>query len=207
MIIGYARVSRPEQNLRSQADLLFKAGCVMIFSEKASGANINRKELQNCLEFLKEGDTLIVCDIDRLSRIAKDTRDINAKLKEKNIKLISLSDPSMETDTAHGKLIFGIKAEIAEHQRNQAIEKTKAGLASARARGYFGGQKHRLSLEQVQLLAKMYADTSNEIRAICKTFKISRATMYRYIDIAKAGGLYPGHEVAIPIIPDRMARK
>lgn len=207
MKIGYARVSRPTQTLRSQVDLLIKAGCVMIFSEKDSGANINRKELQNCLEFLKEGDTLVIYHIDRLSRIAKDTKDINAKLKERGIKLFVLTDPTMETDTAHGKLVFGIKAEIAEHQRNLDIEKIKDGLASARARGKHGGKAFALTLEQMIALAKMHADPENSIAMLCRTFKLKKHAIYKYVRRAKAAGVYPGHEVNIPIIPERMARK
>lgn len=206
-IIGYARVSRPSQDLRSQVDLLIEAGCTMIFGEKASGSNINRKELQNCLEFIREGDTLVVYHIDRLSRIAKDTHDIYHKIKEKGVKLLILSDLAMETDTANGKLMFGIKANIAEHDRNLDIEKIKNGLVSARARGHFGGKGFSLSVEQMALLAKMHADTSISIGTIAKTFKISKCTVHDYVARAKAGGLYPGHTVNIPIIPERMARK
>lgn len=206
-IIGYARVSRPDQDLRSQVDLLIKAGCIMIFSEKASGSNINRKELQSCLDFLKTGDTLIVNHIDRLSRIAKDTHDIDHRLKEKGVKLLILTDPDMETETANGKLIFGMKANIAEHERNLTIERTKRGMASARARGNFGGPRFKLTFEQMIVLAKMHADISNSVATIARTFKISKWLVHRYVDLAKAAGVYPGHVVNIPIIPERMARK
>jgi len=186
MKIGYARVSTLEQNLDMQIRDLEKYGCDKIFTEKISGVKSDRPVLQECLNRLQEGDTLVVWRLDRLGRSLKDLVTIVSELKQRNIKFKSLQDGVVDTTTASGELIFNIFAALSQFERDLIRERTLAGLSSARARGRTGGRPS-MNLDDPKIITaqKLHADRTIPIDDICKTLHISKPTLYRYLHLAK----------------------
>ncbi len=183
MLIGYARVSKNEQNLNLQVDSLIKAGVLEknVFTDKITGTKAERVGLTLALTHLRESDTLIVWRLDRLGRSLKHLIETVTKLREQGIAFKSITE-NIDTSTATGQLVFHIFGALAEFERNLIRERTVAGLEAARARGRLGGRpKLKGTSSKVAMAKKLYNDKSNEIRDICKTLNISRATLYRYI--------------------------
>jgi len=185
MKIGYARVSTQDQNLNLQIDSLKNAGCEMIFEEKISGKSKDRPELIKLFSKLRAGDTVIVWKLDRLGRSLKDLIDLVAEMQKLKVNFISLQD-SINTETPTGRFTFNIFASLAEFEREIISARTKAGLASARARGRTGGRPGGLSKENmskakaVKILFDKQEKTMDEIG---KDLKLSRSTCYRYLEI------------------------
>jgi DNA invertase Pin-like site-specific DNA recombinase len=181
-LIGYARVSTPDQSLDLQLDELTAAGCKKIFSDKISGVRAMRPGLDQCLETVRAGDTLIVWRLDRLGRSMPHLVSVVTELRERNIGFKSLKDGVIDTTTASGELIFNIFDALAQFDRELIRERARAGLKAARARGKSGGRKP-VSKDDPRVIAakKMHADISISISQICKTLKISKATLYRWI--------------------------
>lgn len=138
MNIGYARVSTIDQNLDLQLDTLKKIDCKKIFTDKVSGVKEERKGLQEALEYAREGDCLVVYKLDRLARSLKQLVKLINILAEKKVAFRSLNE-NIDTSSTSGKLVFHIFASIAEFERDIIRDRTKAGLAAARARGRQGG--------------------------------------------------------------------
>ncbi len=186
-LIGYARVSTNDQELDLQIDALKQAGCSdsLIFTDKLGGAKSERPGLDLCLNNLKEGDTLLVWRLDRLGRSMPHLVSLIEQLKGKNIGFRSICDGAIDTTTASGELIFNIFSSLAQFERRLIQERTKAGLAAARARGRKGGRK-KIQVEnaKVRMTKKMNEDKSMSINEICSTLRISRATFYRYIALS-----------------------
>ena len=134
MLIGYARVSTQDQNPDRQIIALKKAGCEKLFVEKASGAQRERYELEAALDYMREGDTLVVWKLDRLARSMKQLIETVEIIEEKGAGFSSLTE-AIDTTTAGGKLIFHIFAALAEFERSIIRERTRAGLDAARAMG------------------------------------------------------------------------
>ena len=184
MLVGYARVSKNEQNLDLQLDALKKAGCTEIFTDKITGTKAERKGLDQALKYIRDGDTLVVWRLDRLGRSLKHLIDTVTSLHKKNIGFKSLTE-SIDTTTSTGMLVFHIFGALAEFERKLIQERTMAGLDAARTRGKVGGRKKKLTPSQVAMLHKLYADKSNPIQEICDTLHISRTTFYRYVNVWK----------------------
>ncbi|MDR1926305.1 MAG: recombinase family protein [Endomicrobium sp.] len=180
MLVGYSRVSTNDQSLDSQIDQLKKVGCERIFTDIVSGSKSERKNLTEMLDFVREGDTIVVCRLDRLGRGLKDLIDIITFLEKREINFKSISE-SMDTSTSTGKLLFHVAGAFAEFERNIIRERTNAGLASARARGRVGGRPKKMNVEQIQALKNMHQDKNISIKVITDTFGISMATMYNYL--------------------------
>ena len=174
--IGYARVSTFDQNLDSQLDELKKAGCTKIFQEKASSVK-KRPEFEKCLDYLREGDTLVVWKLDRLGRTTKKLLELIDDLKGRgiNLQIITLG---VDTSTAAGRLFFTMMAGLAEMERELIRERTNAGLQAARARGRMGGRKP--IDEQIMARAMMMYEAKMTVDDITKTLNISRSTFYKY---------------------------
>jgi DNA invertase Pin-like site-specific DNA recombinase len=177
--IGYARVSTHEQNLDCQIDALTQAGCLDIYSEKISGKNAERPELQQCLRILRPGDTLIVWRLDRLARSLSDLVHLIAMLGERNIVFESLQD-KIDTSHAAGKLTFHVFAALAEFERNLVRERTYAGLAAARARGRQGGRKPSLEAQQIKEIRALLREPNIRAIDVAKRYPISRSTLYKH---------------------------
>jgi DNA invertase Pin-like site-specific DNA recombinase len=180
MLIGYARVSTQEQTLNLQQDALTKAGCDKIFTDTASGAKAERKGLDEALDYVRKGDTLVVWRLDRLGRSLPHLITTMTDLEERGIGFKSLTE-NIDTTTSGGKLIFHIFGALAEFERNLIRERTTAGLTAARDRGRTGGRPKALAARQLSIAKALYNDKQHSIAEICQTLKISRATLYRSI--------------------------
>ena len=183
MFIGYARVSTHDQTLALQQDALTKADCSRMFTDTASGAKADRPGLDEALDFARAGDTLVVWKLDRLGRSLPHLLETVAGLQERGVGFKSLTE-QIDTTTSGGKLIFHVFAALAEFERDVIRERTQAGLAAARARGRKGGRPPAAGLsdaKKVALAQRLYDDTTNSIDDICRTLRVSRSTLYRYI--------------------------
>ncbi len=182
--IGYARVSKYDQDLKMQIDALLNFGCEekYIFTDHISGAKSERPGLTRCMQELQKGDILIVWRLDRLGRSMSHLVSLIEDLKQRGISFKSLCDGAIDTTTASGELIFNIFSSLAQFERKLIQERTKAGLAAARARGKKGGRKKVLETDPKVLTArKMHQNHKMSINDICNILKISRATFYRYL--------------------------
>lgn len=180
MIIGYARVSTQDQNLQMQLDELQKFGCFEIFEEKETGSKKDRPKLNEMISSLREGDRVIVYKLDRISRSTKHLIELADLFEEKGVEFISIKD-NIDTSTATGRFFFRMMASIAELERDIISERTKSGLASARARGRKGGRP-KASSKGVETALKMYHSKEFSISEIVKSTGISQATLYRNIN-------------------------
>jgi DNA invertase Pin-like site-specific DNA recombinase len=177
MLIGYARVSTHEQTLNLQRDALTKAGSTKIFTDTASGAKTERIGLEDALAYVRKGDTLVVWRLDRLGRSLPHLITTMADLEERGIGFKSLTE-NIDTTTSGGKLIFHIFGALAEFERNLIKERTQAGLTAARARGKKGGRPKVITVQKRSIAQELY-NTGHPIMDICRTLKISRASLYR----------------------------
>jgi DNA invertase Pin-like site-specific DNA recombinase len=182
MLIGYARVSTQDQTLHLQKDALEKLGCSKIFTDTASGTKAERIGLEEALEYVREGDVLVVWRLDRLGRSLKHLIETVTELNNRKIGFRSIQE-NIDTTTSGGKLVFHIFGALAEFERDIIRERTQAGLQAARARGRKGGRPKSLTGKKVAMAQALYNDKNNTIDEICKTLNISRATLYRYIKV------------------------
>lgn len=180
MFIGYARVSTEDQHLHLQIDALKKAGCEKIFKDEMSGAKTERPGLREALEFVRQGDTLVVWRLDRLGRSLKDLIARVEELKQRHVDFRSLNE-NIDTSNSGGKLMFHIFSALAEFERDLIRERTMAGLTAARARGRFGGRPRIMPAEKIQMAASLMQSPNVSIKDICKNLGISRTTLYRYV--------------------------
>lgn len=180
MKIGYARVSTTDQYLRMQEDALKSAGCVEIFTDVASGSKSQRPGLDKALEYVREGDTLVVWKLDRLGRSIQHLIQLMTSLNERKISFKSLQE-SIDTSTSGGKPIFHMFSALAEFERDLIQERTQAGLKAARARGRMGGRPPLLDNRQIIRRVEMYNQQKNTVAEICKIYDISRPSFYNYL--------------------------
>ena len=185
MRIGYARVSSDDQNLDLQKDALKAAGCEKIFEDRTSGARALRPGLILLLEVARQDDIVIVWRLDRLGRSLKDLIDLVNTLDDQGVGLTSLQE-KIDTTSAGGKLIFHIFGALAEFERSLIRERTYAGLNAARARGRKGGRPKVLDAKRQQLLIKLYKSREHSIKDICQILKISKPTLYSYLESARS---------------------
>jgi DNA invertase Pin-like site-specific DNA recombinase len=179
MQIGYARVSTADQTLALQQDALTKAGWGKIFTDTASGALAEREGLEEALSYVRAGDMLVVWRLDRLGRSLKHLIETISQLDTRKIGFKSLTE-NIDTTTSGGKLIFHIFGALAEFERNLIRERTTAGLMAARARGRRGGRPKALTGKKLSIAQDLY-EKRHPIAEICRTLRISRATLYRHI--------------------------
>ena len=178
MKIGYARVSTNDQNLDNQIALLNEDGCKEILKEKVSGAKKSRPELEKLLERIREGDTLVVCKLDRLARSTSPLLEIVETLREKKASFRSLGEPWADTTSHAGKMIMTIFAGIAEFERDLIRERTSVGREAAMKRGVKFGRPKKLSPEQKELILKL-REEGKSATELAKTFNVDRSTIYR----------------------------
>jgi DNA invertase Pin-like site-specific DNA recombinase len=177
--VGYARVSSLGQDLAIQLEKL--KGCDKVFREKKSGVDAGRPELKACLEYLREGDTLLVTKIDRLARSTLDLYRIVSQLADRGIAFKVIDDPSIDTSTRTGKLIMGILALIAEFENDIRRERQQDGINKAKAEGVRFGPKPLLTLEVVQKINELRADGAT-VPEIMRRMKLSKASVYRALN-------------------------
>ena len=178
-LVGYARVSSVGQSLDVQLEKL--KGCNKVFKEKRSGVDTGRPALKQCLEFLRDGDTLLVTKIDRLARSTSDLYRIVTELAEKGVSFKVLDDPSIDTTSRTGKLIMGILALIAEFENDIRRERQMDGIAKAMERGVKFGRKRELTEERAAEI-KALREAGETVPAIIKRTKFSKASVYRALN-------------------------
>ncbi len=187
MLIGYARVSRADgsQRLDLQRDALCAAGVgsEAIYEDRVSGKRDDRPGLGACLKALRSGDTLVVWKLDRLGRDLAHLVALVSDLADREIGLRVLSGQgaAIDTGTASGRLVFGIFATLAEFERELIRERTRAGLAAARARGRKGGRKFALTKAQVRLAQAAMKSRDTSVTDLAAELGIKPVTLYRYV--------------------------
>ena len=180
MLVGYARVSTPDQKLDLQLDALREAGCEKTFTDEASGAKADRPGLTEALAFARTGDTLVVWRLDRFGRSLKDLVGRVEELRERGVGFRSLTE-GVDTTSPTGKLVFHVFGALAEFERDLIRERTMAGLASARARGRKGGRPRAMDEEKVRVASRLMKDPEVSVAEVCRAVGVSSATLYRYV--------------------------
>jgi DNA invertase Pin-like site-specific DNA recombinase len=186
MLIGYARVSTQDQNPQLQLDALQAARCERIFTEKASGAQRDRPELLAALDYMREGDSLVVWKLDRLARSLKQLIETVEDLEASGIGFRSLTE-AIDTTSAGGKLVFHIFAALAEFERGIIRERTRAGLDAARARGKVGGRPRTIGEAEIRQAQALLRDSEIRVADVAKRLGVSEATLYRHLPGGRAG--------------------
>ncbi|OIN83716.1 recombinase family protein [Francisella sp. TX07-6608] len=184
MNFGYARVSKEQQSLDVQIQKLKEAGCEEIFSEKASGAKDDRKQLQELLNKLRAGDTVCVVRLDRLGRRMIKLASLINELHKKGVQFISLEN-NIDTTTPMGMLLFNICAAFSQMERELIKERVAAGVAAARAKGRTGGRPKSLDKKGIDKLIRLKNSGEFSVKQICEMMNISKSVYYRNINSAK----------------------
>lgn len=177
MIAGYIRVSTNEQNTALQKNALESAGCEQIFEDKISGKHTNRPGLNKLLKTLTEGDTLVVWKLDRLGRSMRHLVTLIEEMRERGVNFRSLTD-SIDTATPMGRFFFHVMGALAEMERELIVERTRAGLAAARAEGRIGGRRPKLSEEQWAQAGRLLASGESR-RRVALIYDIGLSTLYK----------------------------
>jgi DNA invertase Pin-like site-specific DNA recombinase len=179
MLIGYARVSTQDQNLELQHEALLKIGCQKIFEDKISGSKKDRPGLATALEMLREGDTLVVWKLDRLGRSVKQLVDLVGKLHEQAIQFKSVTD-AIDTGTPSGRFFFHVMASLAEMERELIVERTRAGLETAKQLGRKGGRRPKMTDSKIESARKLLV-SGTPPREAARNLAVSIPTLYRWI--------------------------
>lgn len=178
--VGYARVSTLEQDEALQRDALLADGCSRLFVDRASGKLEHRPGLDQMLNQLRPGDTLVVWRLDRLGRSLRHLIDLIADLENRGVAFKSLNE-SIDTTTPTGRLTFHVFASIAQFEKDLIRERTMAGLAAARARGRKGGRPTVWTEEKIRLAVEMYESKEHDVAGIARLLGISRGSIYRML--------------------------
>lgn len=180
-LIGYARISTNDQNPDSQGAALRAAGCEKIFTDTASGKLARRAELDAALDYLRSGDTLVITKLDRLGRSVRNLIDLADLLYGRGIGLRVLHQ-GIDTTTPAGKMFFHVLAAMAEFETALISERTRDGLAAARARGRKGGRRPKLTPAKLAAARKMYDAREHTVAEIASIVGVARSTLYRALD-------------------------
>mgnify|MGYP003434614221 FL=1 len=187
MLIGYARTSTQDQkySLEAQVEELKAAGCERLYQEEVSSVDSQRVELENALDYIREGDILVVKKLDRLARSVADTVDIQKRLEAKNAGL-SILDMKVDTSTPGGRLQFNLFAAIAQFEREVMLERQKVGIAKAKADGKYKGRKPTSDDKKAEIL-KLAAQGNMTKEEIRKAVNVGIATVYRVLKESEVG--------------------
>lgn len=178
-LIGYARTSTEEQNLRMQIQALDEAGCNMIFSDQIGGAERTRPELERALAVLEEGDTFVFWKIDRVGRSSAHVIELIEELSARGVKIKSLTEP-FDTTTPAGEAFLGIVAVIAQMERKIAAERRQAGIEAARKEGKHLGRPSLMSPEKLEAAVALL-ESGMLMKDISKVLEMSPSTLKRML--------------------------
>ncbi len=181
MIIGYARVSTLDQSVELQLDALEQAGCERIFKDQISGVSEERPGWSQARSALRAGDTLVVWRLDRLGRSLKHLISTVTELDDEGIGFRSLQE-NIDTTTPGGRLVFHIFGALAEFERDLIRERTKAGLAAARARGRRGGRPAKLDAKKIATAQRLLESSEHSVTEVAELLGVSRSTLYRALN-------------------------
>ncbi len=176
--IGYARVSTTDQTLDVQISQLNEYGCVRIFSDVASGSSTQREGYLSLLDYLRDGDTLVITRIDRIARSVLDLQQLVNSLKQKGIKLVAIEQP-ISTESAAGKAFLDMLSVFAEFELNIRKERQMEGIAAAKKAGKYKGRKP-ISEDKKAIVNEMYENRFT-VSGIAKELKLSRNTVYKLL--------------------------
>jgi DNA invertase Pin-like site-specific DNA recombinase len=179
MLIGYARVSTIDQNLDLQKEALKQAGCAKIYEDTMSGLRANRPGLDQAVEHLREGDTFVVWKLDRLGRSVKNLIEFVNRLEKNKVHFKSLTD-QIDTSSTMGRFFFHVMASLAQMERELIVERTRAGLNTARLQGRIGGRKRRITVSKVESAKQLLANGIAP-REVANNLGVSVPTLYRWV--------------------------
>lgn len=179
MLVGYARTSTKDQkySLEAQIEQLTQAGCKKHYEEQVSSVDAKREQLEAALDYIREGDVLVVTKLDRLARSVADTVDIQKRLEEKKAGL-KILDMQIDTTIPTGKLQFNLFAAIAQFEREVMLERQRVGIEKAKTEGKYKGRKP-LSTKKKDEIKQLLADKTMTKSAIAEKVKVGIATVYR----------------------------
>lgn len=189
MKIGYARVSTRDQHLDLQRTALSEAGCERIFEEQVSGVG-DRTELKAALQYLREGDCLVVYKLDRLGRSMRDLLDIIEQLRQRDISLVSIRD-NIDTGSTTGKLVLHIFSALAEFERDLILDRTSEGRREARKRGVKFGRPKQEKSDKAVACANLYRSGMTVPQIMQQLSIRSKSTVYRFL---RQNGIEPNRE-------------
>ena len=178
--VGYARVSSVGQSLDVQLEKLSADGCEKIYQEKRSGTTAERKQLKAVLDYVRDGDTLVITKLDRLARSTFHLTQIAEMLKQKGVELVVL-DQAIDTSTSTGKLLFNMLASIAEFETEIRKERQLEGIVKAKDRGVQFGRKAKVNDEQVAEMKQKRSD-GVLIKDLMAEYGLSKASVYRLLN-------------------------
>jgi DNA invertase Pin-like site-specific DNA recombinase len=182
MIYGYARVSTDGQSLDGQRDALTSAGAGRVFQETVSGAVTDRKALAKALNVLADGDTLLVCRLDRLARSTRDLLNILDRIAKAGATFKSLGDAWADTTTPHGRLMLTVLDGLAEFERELIRQRTGEGRSRAKAKGVKFGRKEKLTRRQAQEAIERRTVQGQSLSEIGRSFNVSHTTIMRLVE-------------------------
>lgn len=177
--IGYARVSSVGQNLDSQLDALQRAGCGKIISEKMTGSRMNRPGWDQVLEYVRQGDTLVVTELSRMTRSLLDLLETTKALEQRNVNLVSLRE-NIDTTTATGRCFLSMMGAIHQMERELRVERAAAGRASAKARGKSGGRP-RTDISRLENARILYENSGKTAAEVCAAAGVGRRIFFTYL--------------------------
>ena len=180
---GYSRVStRLKQKHDRQLKALKEHGITedYIFQDNATGANADRPGLRTMIKALREGDTVVVCELARLGRSLKDLNAICGEFKERGVIFVSLKE-KIDTTTAIGRFSFNMIASIAEFERELIVERVRAGVQIAKERGHYKGSTPKLNEKDIARLKRLYSENQFTSKQLAGMFGVGRSTIYRYL--------------------------
>lgn len=181
-IIGYVRVSTQEQNEDRQLTIMEQYKVEKVFSEKLSGKNTERPELKRMIEYVREGDTLVIESYSRLARSTKDLVLIVEQLNAKDVNLIS-SKENIDTNTPQGRFMFTIFAGLAEFERECTLQRQAEGIAEARKKGLYKGRKPKpYDEEQLRIECEKWRREEQTATAIMRKLDMSSNRFYRIVN-------------------------
>ncbi|MCP4206228.1 MAG: recombinase family protein [Shimia sp.] len=184
MLIGYARVSTKDQDTAAQITALEKAGCELIFQEKASGGRWDKPELHRLLGQLRNGDVLVVWKLDRLARSLKDVLTLMEKIAQAGADFRSLTEV-IDTTSPGGRMMMQIVGTFAEFEREILRERTKRGLNAARKQGRVGGRQPKLKTHQQQEIVHLVNSGQKTAADAARLFNVHPATVSRLLKRSK----------------------
>lgn len=187
-LVGYARVSTDEQNPERQHHALRAAGCTRIYTDRLSGRDTDRPELGKCLDYLREGDQLVVTEFSRLSRSVRDLTSIVDDLHARGIQFRSLQE-QIDTSSATGELVFHVIGSINQFIRRLIVEGTNEGLAAARREGKQLGRPPKLDAAGIERARAKLAEAGATVENVARGLGVSKLTLYRHVPGLREGGI------------------
>ena len=182
MFVGYARVSSTGQSLEIQLEALAAAGCQKVFSEKKSGRTAtDREQLQECLDFVRAGDTVVVTRLDRLARSVADLFQIIERLSAKGVSFRCIQQSGVDTDTSSGRLMLAVLGAVAAFEADIRRERQMEGIVRAKAAGIYKGRQPSIDRERVRAMRAAGVSPT----AIARDLGIGRASVYRVLEDAE----------------------